>query len=225
MKICIDSRERLKIPLFKRYVEKKCKLITEVEVVTAATSDAYTEDLVVGIERKGGDYLSSLFNGQLDKQLHELCNNFEYPFLFIEYDGIKDMIAKNPGTNPGVIVGSIVSVLVRHKVTVCFVGDLYISFVCKLCEKFYDGKNKAKEVSYSPIRQKRRKLSKRKATTMEIKHDVVSRIPGVGPNKGNRLLEHFDNSIGKIVEADIEEIMKIKGIGKVLGNEIKEILK
>ena len=216
MKICIDSRERLKIPLFKRYVEKKCKLITGVEVVTAASGDAYTPDGLIGIERKGGDYITSLYNEQIDKQLKELADNFEYPFLFIEYEGVRDMISKNLGVNPGVIVGSLASILARHKVTVCFVSDLYVSFTCKVIERFYDGKTPVKNVNYTPVR--------RKPTSKEVKVDIVSRIPRVGATKGNKLLEHFDNSIGKIAKANIEDLMEIKGIGKQLAANIKEVL-
>lgn len=217
MKICIDSRERLKIPLFKRYVEKKCKVITEVEVVTAKTADLHDGFGNIGIERKGTDYIKSLYSGLLDKQLTELSNNFRYPFLFIEYDGIKDMIVKNPGVNPGVIVGSIASVLARHKVTVCFVGDLYVSFSCKVIEKFYDFQNKVKQIEYTPIR--------RGATADEVRLDIISRIPKVGLKKGRALLEYFDNSIGKISNATEEEIMKIPGFGKKLSIEIRRIFK
>jgi len=217
MKICIDYREQKKIPKFKEYIQKKCKIINELEVVTSASGDVYTPDGLVGIERKGGDYVSSLYNGQIDKQLKELKDNFDYAFLFVEYDGIKDMISKNFGVNPGVIVGSVASILARHRVSVVFVGDLYISMTCKLIEKFYDGKTPVKNINYTPIR--------RGATVKEVKLDIVSRIPKVGAVKGNKLLEKFDNSISKIADADIDKLMEVEGIGKKLANQIKEVLK
>lgn len=217
MKICVDYREQKKISKFKDYIEKRCKIITGVEVVTAASGDIYTPDGMIGIERKGTDYISSLYNGQLDKQLKELQDNFDYAFLFIEYNGIKDMIAKNTGVNPGVVVGSIASVLARHRVSVVFVGDLYISMTCKLIEKFYDSKTPVKNINYTPIR--------RGATVKEVKLDIVSRIPKVGAVKGNKLLEKFDNSIYKIANATTDELMEVKGIGKLLAKQIKEVLK
>jgi ERCC4-type nuclease len=217
MKICVDYREHKKIPKLKEYVSKRCKIITGVDVVTSASGDIYTPDGLVGIERKGDDYITSLYKDQIDKQLKELKDNFSYPFLFIEYDGIKDMISKNYGVNPGVIVGSIASILARHRISVVFVGDLYISMACKTIEKFYDGKTPVKYISYTPIR--------RGATPKEVKLDIVSRIPRVGATKGNKLLEKFDNSIGKIANASIEDLMEVKGIGKKLADEIKEVLK
>jgi len=216
MKICVDYREHKKIPLFEKYIPK-CKLISGIDVVNSECGDVYTTDGLIGIERKGGDYISSVYNGQLDKQLKELKDNFDYPFLFIEYDGIKDMISKNLGVNPGVVVGSVVSILARHKVSVVFVGDLYVSMVCRMVEKFYDGKTPTKNIDYTPIR--------RGATVKEVKLDIISRIPKVGPIKGNHLLEKFDNSIYKISSADEKELMEIKGIGKKLAKQIKEVLK
>jgi len=215
LKIYVDSRERKQIPLFQRYIDKKCKVITGMEVVTAQVSDVHDGFGNIGIERKGDDYVQSLFDGKLYKQLKELEDNFAYPFLFIEYDGIPDMISKNLSTNPGVIVGSITSILARHKVTVCFVGGLYISMTCKTIEKFYDLKNKVKEVEYTPIR--------RGATAEEVKLDIISRIPKVGMKKGRALLDHFGDSIGNISDATEEEIKDVAGFGKKLAREIKEI--
>jgi len=217
MKICVDYREHKKIPKLKDYVEKKCKIITGVDVVTSASGDVFTPDGLIGIERKGDDYVTSLYNDQIDKQLKELRDNFQHPFLFIEYEGIRDMIEKNLGVNPGVLVGSITSILARHRITVVFVGDLYVSMVCKTIEKFYDGRTPVKYVNYTPIR--------RGATPKEVKLDIVSRIPKVGAIKGNKLLEKFDNSIGKIAVASIEDLMEVDGIGKKLANDIKEVLK
>jgi len=216
MKICVDYREHKKISKLENYVSKKCKIITGVEVVNSASGDIYTPDGLVGIERKGDDYVSSLYNGQIDKQLKELKDNFDYPFLFIEYEGIRDMVEKNLGVNPGVIVGSIASILARHRVSIVFVGDLYISMVCKTIERFYDGKTPVKNVNYTPVR--------RKATAKEVKLDIISRIPKVGAAKGNKLLEKFDNSIGKIAQASTEDLMEIDGIGNKLANRIKEVL-
>jgi ERCC4-type nuclease len=220
MRICVDYRERLKIPKLKEYVDKKCKIITGVDVVTSASGDVYTPDGMIGIERKGSDYVSSLYSEQIDKQLTELTNNFDYAFLFIEYEGIRDMITQNLGVNPSVLVGSLTSILARHKVSVIFVGDLYVSMVCKTIEKFYDGKTDVKNISYSPIR--------RGATPKEVRLDIISRIPKIGAVKGNKLLDKFHLSIisnKTNSEATIEELMEIRGIGRKMAEQIKDVLK
>jgi len=218
MKICVDSREHLKIPLFQDYISKgKSKLISGVEVGTYASGDAHSGDGLVGIERKAGDLLSSIYNDQLDKQLKELKDNFTHAYLFIEYEGIMDVICQYPNANSEMIMSKIASVLARKGVSICFVGQLYVPMVVKTIERFYDGKTPIKNIHYTPVR--------RKATAKEVKLDIISRIPKIGARKGLQLLETFDNSIGKISKAEIEELIKVPGIGKKLANEIKEVLK
>jgi len=225
MKIYVDNREKKdskKEPVvdkFKKFVASgKCQLITEVEVGSYKSSDVHSGNGLVGIERKGDDFLPSVWSGLLDKQLWELQDNFKYPFLFLEFDGIKDMITQCVGVSPKVVVGELTSILARHNVTVMFVGDLYVPFACRVIEKFHDGKTAIKRSAYTPIR--------RKPSTKEVKRAMFEHnFPGLGPRKVDLLLTHFDNSVKKIVDASVEELMEVKGIGKVLAQEIHEVLK
>ena len=219
MKICVDYRERKKIPSFEDYVKSgKTKIIDRIEIVTAQVGDVYSPDGLIGIERKSeDDLIESIYNKQIEKQLRELRDNFTYPFLFIEYEGIMDVISKHPNTNPEMIIGEISSILARQKVTVCFVSDFYVPIVCKTIEKFYDGKTEQRDVEYTPIR--------RGSTIKELKLDLISRIPQIKAKKGLKLLEHFDYSISKIAFAETEELMNVAGIGEKLSQKIKEILK
>jgi len=219
MKICVDSRERKKIPKFKEYVTSgKTKIIDEIEVVTSQVGDAYSSDGLVGIERKSeDDFLPSIYNKQIEKQLRELRDNFTYPFLFIEYEGIMDIIQKHPKINPEMIVGEIASIMARQKVTVCFVSDFYVPIVCKMIDKFYDGNTIIKDQEYTPIR--------RGSTIKELKLDLITRIPGIKAQKGIKLLEHFNYSISKIASAESDDFMNIAGIGKTTSQKIKEIFK
>lgn len=228
MKIYIDCREQSKISYFKSYVKKgSSKIITEVEVGQYDVSDYHTGDGMVGIERKSSDFVSSLFNGKLDQQMKELTDNFSYPFLFIEYDGIYDMLSDNLGINPKSIVGGLTSIMARHKVTIMFTGNyssiksplephtMFVPFTIRTIEKFYDGKNKTKE--YTPIR--------RKATMQETKLDLISRIPNVGKTRAIKILDYFDNSINKLSNSSIEDIQNIDGIGKKIAERIYETLR
>jgi len=227
MKIYIDVRERSKtndIPSkFKTFVASgKCQLIDQVIVGQYPTSDAHDGCNLVGIERKGEDFLQSMFSDTLDKQLTELEENFARPFLFVEYDGIKDMIIQNPNINPKSLIGEFTSIMARHNVTVMFVGDLYVPFTIRVIEKFHDGQNQVKKTSYSPIRKG---FQKREPSPAEVKLDIISRLPHIGAKKGAAILDAFEYSIGNIANADIKDIIKIKGIGKTLAQTIKEVLK
>jgi len=222
MKLLVDSREKYKITSFRKYINNgSSDIITDIEIVTLNAGDAATPDLELGWERKAEDFVPSIYSDQLDKQLTELSDNFSHPYLFIEYEGIMDLIEKHPRTNPEVIIGKISSILARHKVTVCFVGQFYIPIVVRMCDKFYDLNNPTKR--YSPIRMGT--TVRRNATPKEVKLDIISRIPKVGAKKGNKLLEKFDNSIQKISNATIDELIEVDGIGEKMAKSIKEILK
>ena len=224
MKIYVDSRERDKIPLFRSYIKSgKAKLITEMEIGTYKTSDANSGDGIVGIERKSKDFLTSIYDGTLEQQLKELKDNFEHAYLFLEYEGIMDIIQKYPLANSDTIMGKVASVMARKDVTVCFVGDFYVHMVCKTISCFYDGRTPIKEISYNPIRK--RGLHKKKPSIKEVQIDIVSRLPKVGSKKALHLLEHFDFSIQKISHANVKTLQEAPGIGKKIAEYIYEVMK
>ena len=59
----------------------------------------------------------------------------------------------------------------------------------------------------------------RKLRQKSIKTGELDNIPGIGETKKKLLLRHF-GSIEKIKSADREDLLKVKGIGKVLAEEI-----
>jgi len=226
VRLCIDHRERYDqsgddiIPKFMRYIKnKEIPHINEIKVVQSSSGDYFTDDNLVGIERKYKDFVSSMMSGKLEQQVIELQDNFAHAYLFIEYAGLTEMIADNPATNPESIQGELASLLCRHNISIVFTGDLFIPFVCKVVSKHYDSKNPIK--NYSPIRGK---AKKRNPTAKEIKLDIISRIPRLGMKRGNILLDQFDDSILNIAHASVEELKRVDGIGPKLAKTIKETL-
>ena len=219
MKIYIDNRERKKIPLFEEYIKnRKSPIIDGIETGNYQSGDYHTGDGLVGIERKHEDYMRDVFSGKLDQQLKELRDNFEYPFLFLDFESIPDMINAFLGVNPQVVMGSLISILARHKVTVMFVGGIFVPFTCIMIEKFYDGKTQPKEMDYIPIR--------RKSTSTEIKRAMFENVfPGLGKTKVNALFDHFNGSFRDIINADVKELMKVKGISVKLASKMTEVFK
>jgi len=221
MKVFIDSREQEKIQKVIDYWEsnkKKFPHITEIDIRTNAASDICTSDGFVGVERKSAaDFISSVCGGKLKQQLHELKENFKHAFLFVEdYDGIMDCIEKNPKIHPNVIIGATASTFAHSGVPICYVGAFYTPIVLKLIEKFYDGKENQYKKDYTPIR--------RVATKNEEKMNIIIGLPNVGFTEGEKLLQHFDYSIKRLVNASLEELTEIEGIGKKKAQKIKEVL-
>ena len=227
--MCIDNRERTRNPNIDRikkfdvYIKSgKTKFIDGIITDNFKVSDYHTEDMLIGIEFKHEDFASSMFDGTLDKQLKELKDNFKYPYLFIGYEGLSDMIMDNLNVNPDSIVGELKSILARHHVTVMFVGDMLVDFTCGLIERHYDGRTKIKEIEYTPIRKS---FLKRDPSEEEVRHAMMEQIPKLGALKTNKVLEHFDGSIHKICEASIEELMEVPTIGEKIATNIKKVLK
>ena len=65
-------------------------------------------------------------------------------------------------------------------------------------------------------------MSKQKLRDKEVTKSELDEIEGIGPTKKKALLEAF-GSVERIKKADIEELMKVKGITKSLAERIKKI--
>jgi ERCC4-type nuclease len=111
-----------------------------------------------------------------------------------------------PGVEEEVIIAR------NHITTVLFCGDYLAETVCDIIDK------------HSPIRKGHRKAQKRIVTTNEVKLDIISRLPTIGSERAEKLLESFNWSIQAIANADIDELTKVEGIGKKIANKMKEVL-
>lgn len=223
--LCLDNRERIRIPAFQQYINSgKSTIVDKIELDNYFT-DIHTPDLLIGIEYKKDDLIESIYSGLLDKQLKELSDHVKYPYLFIGYEGIGDTIMQNIGVNPDVVMGKIASIMARQKIPVMFVSDFLVPFTIKVIERFYDDKTPVKISNYSPVRNKH---LRKKPSVDEVKRHIVGDIPRVGHGKSQKLLELYGNSLTKIGQAPIEELANLKigkkRIGEKLATEIKEIL-
>ena len=52
---------------------------------------------------------------------------------------------------------------------------------------------------------------------------LLQGLPKVGPRMAKRLIEHF-KSVSKIMNASIEELVEVEGIGKVTAEKIRQVL-
>jgi len=220
MKLYIDSREKEKIQNIIHYWESNKKRYPHIELIETkvlSTSDICTSDGLVGVERKSSaDFIGSICSGKLKQQLYELKENFAYAFLLVEdYDGLMDCILKNPQVHPNVIIGATTSAFAHSRVPIFYTGGFYNMIILSLFEKFYDGREMT-DKDYTPIR--------RAATKDEEKMNIIIGLPNVGFTEGKKLLQAFDNSISNIVNASVEDIMKIPGFGEKKAKRIKGVL-
>lgn len=220
VKLKIDIHERKKIPFIDNYLQATTidHLTKSYTVERLDAGDYITDDCVIGVERKADDFLPSLFGGGLRQQLKELHDNFECPYLFVEFKSIQHVI-EHYNVNPEIITGAVASILSRSHVPIIFVGAYFAPVLFKLIDKAYDGKSLKYSKEYSPIR--------RKPTHKESSfHVVQSAFRGLGVSDvlAQRLLDQFGSALS-VFNATEKELTKVEGIGKKKAHTLYNILR
>ena len=166
----------------------------------------------IGIERKQvKDFLASLADGRLFTQLIQLSTAYTNPILIIE--GKEDIFTER-GFHPGAIFGSFASLLVDVKIPIIRTMDT----------------GETADLIYALIKREYapdKKIAVRTAPSGRGLRDrqryVVEGLPSVSAVLAERLLEHF-GTVRTIFEADVEGLMKVKGVGEKTAKEIRKVL-
>src|SRR3989338_8210006 len=181
LKIIIDYRE--KNSLVASYL---IKLGIEIIFKELKIGDYVVKDTI--IERKTiSDFISSMINGRLLKQLEDL-KQFENKLLIIEGISNQEIYSdENSKINANAIRGFLLSITLKHKIPIIFTKD------SEDTAKFID------------VLSRKKTLNKK-----EQMQFIIESFPGVGPKKSKELLKKF-GSIQNIINAPIEELEKILG--------------
>ena len=191
-KIIIDYRE--KNSLVASYLVKEN---FNIEFKELKIGDYIVKDTI--IERKTiPDFISSMINGRLLKQLEEL-KQFENKLLIVEGLSKKEIYSDdNQKVNANAIRGFLLSIALKHKIPILFTKDSEDSakFMAVLSRK------KSKEI--------RLHAGKKTLDKKEQLQFIIESFPGIGPKKSKELLEKF-GSIQNIINASLEDLERILG--------------
>jgi ERCC4-type nuclease len=162
------------------------------------------------IERKTiSDFLSSMINKRLVKQLEELQ---QYPNKLLIIEGLEEQDLYNDekvGINGNAIRGFLLSIALKYKIPIIYSKD---------------AKDTAKFISVLSKKQNKEMSLQGKKKTLDKKEQlqfIIESFPGVGPKKSKNLLEKF-GSIQNIILAPTEELQKILGKQSEIVREIIE---
>ncbi len=155
----------------------------------------------VAIERKTvSDFVSSMINRRLPKQLEEL-GQYKERLLIVEgideqelYTDSEDRI----GMHPNSIRGFLLSILLKYKVPIIFTKNYEDT------AKFLSVLSKRKPNEF-PLNVKKKNLNKK-----EQKQFIVEGFPGIGPKTAKKLLKKF-KTIKNIINASEEELKETIG--------------
>lgn len=205
MKITVDYREKASglIDLLKSEdVEIKIKKVSYGDYVINGS---------ITIERKTArDFLISIIDGRLFNQISNLKRYCINPILLVEGNPFKTDLSMDDMAIRGALISA---------QTIWYIPVIY----SRSKEESKDimvmiGKQEeaCKDVvplrgGYRPKRLKSKQLF------------ILQGLPKVGPNMAKRLLKHF-KSVSSVINATVEDLMEIEGVGRISAEKIREVI-
>jgi len=181
-----------------------------IEVKKVPYGDYIINDSIT-IERKTArDFLVSIIDGRLFNQLSNVKKYCTNPILVVEGNPYKTDL----NFDPMAIKGALISAQVIWYIPVIFsrskedTRDIFL-MIGNQEETYIDVV--PLRGGYRPKRLKSKQLY------------LLQGLPQVGPMLAKRLIEHF-RSVSKIMNASIDELTEVDGIGRVSATKIREVL-
>ena len=204
-KIIVDTRE-FKSNVVRELSRKNIPITSEqLDIGDYILSDR------VGVERKiVDDFLQSLIDGRLFSQLRHLKERYMKPVLILEGEGL----FTKRHIQHSAIYGSMASIIIDFNIPIISTKDATetAQILATIGKREFESGRKA------GIRGEKGKMSFR-----ERQQFLIEGLPNVSAILAQRLLSHF-GSIKNIMDADLENLMEVKGIGKKIAQGIVEII-
>ena len=163
------------------------------------------------VERKTlADFAVSLVDGRLFPQAAKLARCPHRPIMLIE--GPRP--ARMPDVPPHALKGAIVSLAVMWRLPVLYARDPEDSLRILRC--LADQLRSSDDGVLKRYDRKPKRLASRKLY-------MLQGLPGVGPALAHRLLQEF-GSIERVVTADEEALMRVRGVGRQTAAQIRELI-
>ena len=164
----------------------------------------------VGIERKSAqDFNDSVKDGRLFNELFELKNNFVRPILILEGDPFI-----NSNINQNALYGAITSIILNLGITIYKTDNPSDSamFIYQLAKKEQSDSKKEFKLRFD----------KKPIEITSLLEYIVAGIPGINALRAKNLLMELE-SLQKIFNADIGDLMSVENIGKKIAQEIYKL--
>lgn len=204
--IVVDNRE------FNSDVVKELSLMNITVVPGNLNVGDYIISEVVGIERKTvEDFIQSMIEGKLFLQVKALKNNYPKPILILEGESL----VTTRKVSQNAIFGALASIATDFGMPIIPTKDaketaLLLSLIAK---------RETEEGRIPRVRGEKGCMS-----LSERQQFIVESLPNISAVLAQRLLSHFD-TVKEIFNADIDDLMKVNGIGKKTAEEIVNLLR
>lgn len=206
IKIYIDNRERNS--RIANILANKCTI----EEKQLPVGD-YLLSKRVAVERKtADDFISSIADGRLFRQLEELKENFRMPLMIIEGNRLFNNDRK---MHPNAIRGALASVTLDYGVPIIQTENNLETAEMLIAIAKREQLDRKKNVAV------RGRKAKRSAN--EMQEFIISGLPKINRAKAKALLKHFGTP-ERIFTASREELMEVGGIGPKLAKKIRLLM-
>lgn len=175
------------------------------------TAGDYMIDGQVLVERKTDqDFIQSLLNNRIFEQCSKLKRKSDFQLFIIE----GDLYFTNHKISRNAIQGALLSISVAWQIPVFFTKNTIetTDVLIMISKQRLQNKNLALRRGYKPKKIKNQQLF------------FLQGLPSIGPSLAYRLLLSF-GSIGNVLNASVEDLVEIDGIGKTKAIKVKEFMK
>lgn len=193
------------------YQYLSCSSELEVSEDKLEIGDVIIGDL--GIERKTlEDFHRSLHDGRLFRQIRGLKATYRKRLLLLEGTPSKG----NVDFNLPFVRQALVTIAVRWQIPILRTTDIgdTARTVLQVARHHAKGKVKPTQIENG--------LSGSTLLVASPQVDALARLPGIGPLKASRLLEHF-GSLKAVVNASTKEMMKVSGIDPIVAARLHSL--
>ena len=205
VKLIVDHRETKQ---FDEYLEEMGAIVKR--QVLDIGDFVCSSKLVV--ERKTrADFESSIIDGRLFSQLHQLSSN--YPAVVLIVEGKKSDAPER--IRKEAILGAYATIMSDFGVSLIFTKDI------KSTAEFLFALGKHEQLARKhPLRI----FAKRKTfTPSQTQRSVIEMLPTIGPKLAQSLLIHF-GSVDKVINASEKELLEVPGLGKKRAKIIRSLI-
>lgn len=182
----------------------------DVQVKTMAVGDYQVSDEVI-IERKTAkDFVDSITDKRLFKQANDLREEFKKPIIILEGDNFYSGFL-----NPNAIRGSMASIALDFGISILPTRNAQdtAAMIKRIAIREQKGDK-------SPISLR---TERKPANIWEQQLFIIESLPNIGPVNAKRLLEYF-GTVTDIINASVEELVKVEGIGKKTAKNIRKVI-
>ena len=174
------------------------------------------------IERKDtSDYLGSMVSGHLNNQLLEMSTNYTISILIVEGFITEALMARQmPRINYN---ANLAHAITRRSPdgknglpsVVCLDTQYDTAYFLKSLN----------DVMTTEDLHFRTPVLETKKNKQDPALSILATFPHVGENRAKLLLEHFGNSLERVLNADESELCQVEGIGKTISQSIRKTYK